>query len=134
MALHAAKHYSAYIKDAKLAEEENDIKRATELYELAIKQKPIEEQPYERLMIFYRKSKNYEKELKIIDKALDIFQNYYKEKAEKIYGKNKKLEQVGKALLKSIQPKDSKPYFPQPISKWIKRKQTVEKKLQSKSN
>jgi tetratricopeptide (TPR) repeat protein len=135
MALHAAKHYTNYIKEAKAAEEDDELLKAAELYELAIKQKPLEEEPYNRLMIIYRKLKNYRDELKVIEKGLNVYVDHFKEKAGKIFGNNKKMEQTGKALLKSLTPKGSKPeiFYPEPVPKWHKRKLTVEKKLNGKS-
>ena len=134
MVLHAAKHYSNYIKDARQAEADDEPQKAAELYELAIKQKPLEDEPYDRLMIIYRKLKNYKDELKVINKALDLYRDHYSEKAAKIFGNNKKLHQTGKALLRSLAPKGTRPeiLYPEPVSRWTKRKHTVEKKLNSK--
>ena len=134
MALHKAKHFTAYITEAKFAEQENDVVKAIELYELAIRQKPLEETPYERLMIIYRKQKRYKDEIRVIQTALDLFMEHYDEKANKLYGNNKRLLQTGKALLKSLSPKgkNQEQFYPEPIPKWIKRKETAEKKINPK--
>jgi tetratricopeptide (TPR) repeat protein len=130
MALSVAKHFSELIKSAKLLEEEGETEKAMSLYKQAIKQKPMEELPYNRLMIYYRKERNYEEELKVIKQALDVFTDHYDKLPEKLVGKNKKVEQLSKALLKSVNKgKKPEPYYPEPIPKWIKRREMVEKKM-----
>lgn len=60
------------------AEAKKDIPVAIKEYEEAIKNNPLEEKAYDRLMIVYRKEKNYIKELKIINTGIKAFQNFYK--------------------------------------------------------
>lgn len=130
MALSVAKHYSELIKSARALEEEEESEKAASFYQQAIRQKPLEELPYNRLMIHYRKQKDYEEELKVINKALDVFISHYNKLPEKLIGKNKKIEQLSKALLKTVsKEKKPQPYYPEPVPKWMKRKEMVEKKL-----
>ena|SRR5687768_9701278 len=128
--MQAAQHYTEYIKQAKLAEEEGNIEEATALYEKAIKQKPLLEQPYNRLMVIYRKDKKYKEELRVIDKALDRFIKHYDKKKE-TFKVPDKVARLSKALLKKIGDgnKASENSYPQPVQKWLTRKSTVEKKL-----
>ena len=128
--MQAAQHYTEYIKQAKLAEEEGNIEEATALYEKAIKQKPLLEQPYNRLMVIYRKDKKYKEELRVIDKALDRFIKHYDKKKDSFKVPDK-VARLSKALLKKI-GEDGKSFnssYPQPAQKWLTRKNTVEKKL-----
>ena len=78
--MQATQHYTEYIKQAKMAEKDGDIEEATALYEKAIKQRPLLEQPYNRLMIIYRKNKKLKEEIRVIDKALDLFIGRYEKK------------------------------------------------------
>ena len=128
--MEAAQHYSEYIKQAKEAEENGEPDAAAKLYEKAIRQKPLLEQPYNRLMIIYRKAKDYDKELKIIDKALGVFTQHYDKKKAPFKGQGK-LAQLSKALLKSVSndKKAIENNYPQPLPKWMVRKKTVEKKM-----
>lgn len=121
--------YLEHIKLAKAAEENGDEKSAASHYEQAIRSSPMEEQPYNRLMIIYRKLKEPEKELKVIDKALKVFMSHYDDRLDKFSGKDK-LGQLSRALLKTVSGK-SKPAieYPQPVPKWIKRKEGLKKKL-----
>jgi tetratricopeptide (TPR) repeat protein len=128
--MEVAHHYTEYIKQARQAETDGEPERAAELYEKAIKQKPLLEQPYNRLMIIYRKAKEYSKELKVINKAIDVFTQHYDEKKAPFKGSGK-IAQLSKAILKSINTgkKAVENNYPEPIPKWMTRKKTVEKKM-----
>lgn len=126
-----AKHFTEYIEQAKAAEAEEELQKAAKLYELAIKQEPFEELPYTRLMIIYRKLKQPKDELRVINKALDVFQSHYDGKAAQFSGKDQ-IGQLSKALLKAISGSSKKAghtQYPEPIPKWRLRKKTVEKKV-----
>ena len=123
-------HYTNLIKQAKEAEKEDDINTATALYEKAIKQKPVLELPYARLMVIYRKEKDYQKELNTIKKALDVFTEVYNKK--KGATNTAKVASLSKALLKSLGVKSTdENFYPEPMAKWLKRKAVVEKKLKA---
>jgi hypothetical protein len=93
---------------------------------------PHEEQPYNRLMIVYRKLTWYEEELKTIKKGIEAFQQIYQKKSERLLGKNQTASRLSNALAKSLGQKGKKTeslFYPEPIPKWMKRQKTVEKKL-----
>lgn len=128
--MEVTRHYTEYIKQAKLAEDEGNNEEATALYEKAIKQQPLLEQPYHRLMVIYRKDKKYKEELRVINKALDRFIKHYDKKKE-TFKVPDKVARLSKALLKKIggDGKASNSKYPQPVQKWLTRKNIVEKKL-----
>jgi tetratricopeptide (TPR) repeat protein len=126
-----ARHYTDYIEKAREAENEGDVQKAIELYEDAIAQHPVVELPYTRLMILYRKEKKYKDELRIINKALAVYKEYYDEKTALFTGSGK-LAQASKALLKSLTgttKRTSYTAYPEPIPKWSVRKKALEKKI-----
>ena len=128
--MQATQHYTGYLKQAKSAEEEGNIEEATALYEKAIKQRPLLEQPYNRLMVIYRKNKNYKDELRVIDKALKLFIAHYDKKKAALKMPDK-VARLSKALLRTM-GEGSKAFennYPHPVQKWLTRKKTVEKKL-----
>jgi tetratricopeptide (TPR) repeat protein len=132
MALHVAKSYHELISEAKEAEDNNELEKAAKIYERAIKTEPHEEKPYNRIMIIYRELTWYEEELKIIKKGIAAFEELYQKKSEKILGKNQSVARLSNALAKSLGQKGKKveaAYYPEPISKWMKRQKVVEKKL-----
>jgi tetratricopeptide (TPR) repeat protein len=118
------------VKDGRTAEAANDLEAAASLYEKAIKNDPLQENVYDRLMIIYRKLKQYKAELRIINAGIKAYENYYKPKARGV--KAKRVEEISLALLKSTGLTDKKGnhmYDPEPIGKWKKRKLVVEKKV-----
>jgi len=122
-------HYSTLIKQAKEAEQEGHVDQATQLYENAIKQKPVLEKPYTRLMIFYRKAKEYSKAMTVINKGLEVFTAVH-DKRKEAFSSSSKVAKLSKAILKSVGGKvKDENYYPEPITKWLKRKAVVEKKL-----
>ena len=132
MSLYVAKPYHELIAEAKDAEENNELEKAAKIYERAIKSEPHEEQPYNRLMIIYRKLAQYEEELKIIRKGIEAFEKLYQKKSQRLLGKNQSVERLSNALAKSLGQKGKKTeqaYQPEPIAKWMKRQKVVEKKL-----
>jgi hypothetical protein len=130
MALQAA---SPDITDkAKKAEYEGDLKLASTLYEQVLKKYLTDEFPYNRLMIIYRKLKQYKDELRVINKGIKNFEEAYKKRIKKPFRKNSAAGKLSTAFMKStglIDKKGNAVYEPQPVARWKKRKLTVEKKL-----
>jgi tetratricopeptide (TPR) repeat protein len=130
--MHVAKHYTEYIEQARATEADGELEKAASLYEQAIQQEPFDQLPYNRLMIIYRKLKQPKDELRVIEKALDVFQSYYDEKAAHYSGKDK-IGQLSRALLKSVtgtSKKTSYTQYPEPIPKWTVRRKAVQKKIE----
>jgi tetratricopeptide (TPR) repeat protein len=130
--VHIVKSLHDLLADAKEAEQNEDLAEATKLYERAVKQAPVDERAYNRLMIIYRKEKDYEAELKTIDKGIDAFTNLYASKTKKIVGNDKEAIRLSNALAKSLGLKDKKGndlIEHEPIATWKKRKAVVMKKL-----
>src|SRR3954468_20829002 len=118
----ATVHYTELIRQAVEVEAEGELEKAAELYEKAIKQKPFEEKPYARLMKIYRQFRDYEKELKVIDRGLQVFQEHYDKRMEKSVV-NTKAAKLSKALLKAVEGKNARDhYYPEPVPKWMKRR------------
>jgi len=128
--MHIAQHYTENIKQARAAEQEGEEEEAITYYERAIKQKPLLEQPYSRLMVLYRKKKQYEEELKVLNKALEVFTDHYDKKKKAFQGSGK-VASLSKAILKVVGGAKAamENRYPQPIPKWTRRKETVVKKI-----
>lgn len=136
MGLVVVKSYDELIKAAKKAEADQEEEKAVSFYERAIKAEPLSEISYNRLMILYRKLKNYKDELRIINKGIETFKEFHEERAQRVFGKDKKAVQISKSLAKSLGQKDRKGktlVYPEPIKKWMIRAETVEKKLNKKN-
>jgi len=110
--------------------EKSDTAAAIELYNQVLKEDPLQIHAYDRLMILYRQEKDYKKELSIINAGIKTFETFYKEQSGK---PGKKVSEISKKLNKAFHLVDKKGhslYNPEPIDRWQKRKQTVEKKIE----
>jgi len=118
----------AIISKAAEAEAAEDYTSAIELYNKAIKTDPLNVYAYDRLMKIFRLSKNYKKELAIINSGIRAYEGFYK----KLKTKSKKVRDLSEKLNKSIglvNKKGDNLYDPEPIARWKKRKMNVMKKV-----
>ena len=92
--------------------------------------------PYERLMIHYRKEKDYAAELKVIKKGIDTFKKFYANiQGSAIKKQKSKIAELSRKISKSTGLTDKKgndAYLPEPLPKWMKRQLVVEQKLKKK--
>jgi hypothetical protein len=110
--------------------EKIDPALAADLYHQVLKKDPLQTHAYDRLMILYRKEKNYKKELSVIDSGIKTFERFYKEQLGK---PSRKISEISKQLNKAFHLVDKKGnslYTPEPIDRWLKRKEVVEKKME----
>ncbi len=120
------------IIEAREAEKNEDLEQAASLYKQAIQVEPDNEVGYNRLMIIYRKLKDYKEELRVINNGIEFFEAQYANKAKELFDNRRKISQLSNALMKSVGLADKKGkniYVPEPINKWKKRKEVVEKKV-----
>lgn len=128
MPLQKIKHYTELLKQAREFEAEGELEKSAADYERVVKQHPLEESAYNRLMIIYRKLKQPKKELKIINRGIDAFKAHHEQKLKTFSGNNA-IGKLSRALLKSVSGKNLKTLdYPQPVPKWTKRKEALEKK------
>lgn len=116
------------IKEAQEAEEKEDISLAIKEYEEAIQKDSLAEKAYNRLMILYRKDKNYKKELQLINSGIKAFETFYRSRKSG----SRKIAEISKKLNKLFGFTDKKGnavYDPEPIARWKKRKVTVENRI-----
>jgi hypothetical protein len=121
-------------KVAMEAEENGDINKAARFYEQNIKEDYADKFAFERLMIIYRKEKEYKNELRVIKRGIEVFQQNFKDRVKHSLARrvsDKKLEQLSNAIIKISGQKKEELHFPDPIDKWLKRKEIVEKKIKS---
>jgi tetratricopeptide (TPR) repeat protein len=118
--------------EARQAEQAGQLQKAVKLYEQNIKEEYADEYAFERLMIIYRKQKEYKDELRVINRGIDLFEQSLKEHLKQTLSRHidgKKLETLSNAILKKTGSK-TQPHFPDPIDKWMKRREIVEQKLE----
>jgi tetratricopeptide (TPR) repeat protein len=120
------------LEKAKDAEEKQDFEQAIKFYQQEIKERPQHEHSYQRLMVVYRKLKKYKEELKVIEAGIQAFEELNERKTGQLVADNDKIKKLSAALMKSLGMQDKKGnplYEPEPIAKWKKRRQIVEKKI-----
>ena len=104
-------------------------------YEEQAKAGAIDPFYYDRLMIYYRKHKEYKKELNLINKALKIFADHFKKQTDDILAVAKSsaaIKRLSAKINKSaglVDKKGNPHYMPEPILRWLKRKKTVQQKI-----
>jgi tetratricopeptide (TPR) repeat protein len=134
-----ARNYRLAIKiearnnEAREAEEQDNLDKAIRLYEQNIREDYSDEYAFERLMIIYRKQKQYKDELRVINRGIEVFQHNLKEHLKQTLSRHidgKKLEQLSNAILKKTGSKKQELHYPDPIDKWMKRRETVQEKLE----
>src|SRR5215831_12586204 len=116
-------------KTAREAEEDDDINKAIRFYEQNIKEDYADKFAFERLMIIYRQQKDFKNELRVIKKGIEVFQQSFKQRVKHSLARrvsDRKLEQLSNAIIKISGQKKEELHFPDPIDKWLKRKEIVE--------
>jgi len=104
-------------------------------FEALVKTGEADPHPYERLMIHYRKQKNYKEELRVINKAIKVFADQLSRQETAMFKGAKSrttIQKLSSQISRSagLTDKKGKPnYLPEPLAKWEKRKQTVEEKI-----
>jgi len=106
-----------------------------DFYQQRAKSGTLDPFPYDRLMIFYRKRKEYKKELILINRALKVFGDHFKKQASTVLAAAKSQAAIKRLSAKlnqssGLTDKKGKPrYVPEPVLRWTKRKQTVQEKI-----
>ncbi len=120
------------IEQARQLESEGSAKDAIGFYRQVLKEDPLNDIAYGRLMVIYRKEKDYRKELAVINEAIKAYEgNIRSQKEQRVKGK-RKAASLSKSLAQSLGLADSKGapvYEDRILISWRKRKETVAKKL-----
>jgi len=126
----AASEPADQLVKAKQLEARGENQEAISIYEKLIKKNRVSEYAYNRLMIIYRKNKEYKKEIAVIDAGIKAFQEFYKSSLK--LPADRKIRTLSNALLKATGLADQKGkllYEREPIGRWIKRRLLARKKL-----
>jgi hypothetical protein len=112
--------------------DESSKEEPIEEYIEDIKKGVINPLPYERLMIHYRKNKQFDDELKVIKKGIDVFKKFYSKQQSPRVKKKSKIVELSRKISKSaglLDKKGNDIYLPEPLPRWIKRQSVTEQKL-----
>jgi tetratricopeptide (TPR) repeat protein len=120
------------LQEAAYLESTGNSKEAVKLYQQSLKSQHRDEKAYDRLMVIFRKMKDYKNESLIIQRAIKAFEAFYHDRSIRV---SKKIAGASKAIMKALglTNKKGKPiYMLQPVERWSKRLQWVERKLEKK--
>ncbi len=119
---------------AKTSEAAGDIAEAIRIYKTILEKNFDKERVYGRLLILYRKQKDYKKELAILNTAIKDLTERYSRRRENL---GKKVATLSQQLMKMTGLADKKGkalYFPAPLDKWMTRKKLLLKKISSSNS
>lgn len=122
------------LKEARSQELEGKTNEVIKSYSLVISKDPLEAKAYNRLMILYRKLKEYKKELAIIKQAIGAYEKDIKDDQLTWKKANTKSAKLSLSLAKSMGLLNDKglPVYEEPqIMTWRKRMETVQKKIKT---
>jgi len=122
------------LREARSQELEGKIKDAIKSYKLLISKDPLQAGAYNRLMILYRKLKEYKSELAIIKQAIAAYEKDIKDDQQTWKKANSKSARLSLSLAKSMGLLNDKglPVYEEPqIMTWRKRMETVKKKIKA---
>lgn len=130
----ARKYPTAYLlSKAQATEEEGAGAAAAKLYHQVVKQDPVEARAYNRLMVYYRRQKNYRKEQEVIRQAIAGYQRHAEESQQNWLRTHQRTARLAKALVKSlglVNRKGLASWESRQVAAWRKRLQVVKKRLQ----
>lgn len=115
------------------AEKNGQLATAIGLYEQNTREGRPDPHAFQRLMILYRKNKNYEKELQVINRGIKVFQQQHLDRLNRAQAGRKNRKEIARLstdLLKKMGVPAGKAdtlFQPEPVATWMKRKQMVEK-------
>ena len=119
------------LEEALRLEGEEDLKEAEKHYNIILDKDSLNVTAYNRLMIIFRKQKEFRKELNIINHAIKSFEHDAKS-AMQDRKLNSKITSLSKSLAKSLGllTKSGLPVFiNDDVERWLKRREIVKKKL-----
>jgi len=124
--------HKSLLEKGLVLEQEGDFDQAEKLYLDTIRKHPLEAGSYNRLMIIYRKQKEYKKEHKIILQAIKAYEDDVKATQTNWVQSNRKAARLSKQLVQSLGLTDKRGLpinEPPQIVTWRKRLANVNKKL-----
>jgi hypothetical protein len=122
------------IKNRRKQQEESPAEEPIDEYKKQVAAGTVSTLPYDRLMIHYRKGKQYREELKVIKKGITTLQKFYAKLQTSTLKKiNPKIKLLSSKIGKStglLDKKGKDVYLPDPLPRWIKRQAVVEQKIE----
>lgn len=129
-------HHSDLTALARQQEQEGNLEEAVALYEKVVAKDALNELAIQRLLILYRKLKQYRKEMQLLNASLKANAGRLQQQQTAWSKQHPKAARTSKQLLKTLgsgRSKNALPAYEDPIiATWRKRKENLTKKLEKK--
>ncbi|MBV4355844.1 tetratricopeptide repeat protein [Pinibacter aurantiacus] len=126
--------HSNLLRKANEIERQGDLNNAEKLYLKVLEKDPYTIEAYKRLMVIFRKQKEYSKELQVINRAVKALDEQVQTQKQRWMQKHKKIASASLALAKKmgIANKAGKMIIDSPLMlQWAKRKELVKKRIKN---
>jgi tetratricopeptide (TPR) repeat protein len=94
--------FAELLSTARQMEAEGNIPEAEKLYLQIIKSDPLNVEAYNRLLVIYRKQKEYRKELAIVNQAIKAHEDNFLQEQKKWITANKTAARISRLLAKGL--------------------------------
>jgi tetratricopeptide (TPR) repeat protein len=129
----AVKSNTRSLAEARRLEQEGEIEQAAAAYQQVLAGEPANEEAVERLLVIYRKQKDYKKELAVIEGALSAYEDRDKAIQAKWIAAHPEAAKVGREFLRSLGGASVSAFGSnRVVGRLLKRKEVVDKRLGKK--
>lgn len=127
-------HHNDLMAQAREQEQQGNLAEAAALYEKIVAKDALNEQAVNRLLIMYRKLKQYRKEMQLLNAAIKANMGKVQQQQQAWSKKHPKAARASRSLLRSLVTKTRRDtamsqYEEAIVSTWRKRKENLSKKL-----
>lgn len=125
-------HHNDLIAKARQFEREENFEEAAPLYEKVVQQDPLNENAINRLLIIYRKLKEYRKEIQLLNTSIKASSSKMQEQQTAWSKKHPAAARASKSLLRSLggaRAKVAPAYEEAAVRNWRKRKENLVKRM-----
>jgi uncharacterized protein YciI len=120
--------------DAQELEQEGRLEEAAAVYQQLVNADATDQKVVERLLVIYRRLKEYKKELAVIESALAAFAQRDKDSQQKWISEHPNAAKAGRAFLKTMGGSSVSAFGTDPmVGRLMKRKELVEKRVRGKA-
>lgn len=130
-----SKSFRDRVAKARQLEQDGQFTEAAGIYQQLFDADPRNQEVLDRLLVIYRKQKEYRKELKVIDAAIAAFEQQEKAFRDKWLKAHPKAASAGRSILRQLERGGGEAYAQGEdpvVSRWRKRRALVEKRITGK--
>ena len=133
--MEATRTINEQIASARNLEKNGQLSGAAVIYQRIFDKDPNNQQVMSRLLVIYRKLKGYPKELAVLNKAIEHYQQTRKTAQDKWIQSNPAAARAGRSILKQLEKSGDTAMVPgatPTVERWVKRKEFVTARITGK--